>query len=108
MPFRASVTGFKEALAWGRNIVEGLGKMVSDLIIHGKVPGDVAGPVGIARITGEVAKRGWIPLFQLAGILSINLAVVNILPIPALDGGRLLFLGIEKLRGKPMDQIKNA
>ena len=106
MPFRASVTGFKEALAWGRNIVEGLGKMVTDLIIHGKVPGDVAGPVGIARITGEVAKRGWIPLFQLAGILSINLAVVNILPIPALDGGRLLFLGIEKLRGKPMDPNK--
>jgi regulator of sigma E protease len=106
MPFRASVTGFKEALAWGRNIVEGLGKMVSDLIVHGKVPDDVAGPVGIARITGEVAKRGWIPLFQLAGILSINLAIVNILPIPALDGGRLLFLGIEKLRGKPMDPNK--
>lgn len=106
MPFRASVTGFKEALAWGRNTVEGLGKMVSDLIVHGKVPDDVAGPVGIARITGEVAKRGWIPLFQLAGILSINLAIVNILPIPALDGGRLLFLGIEKLRGKPMDPNK--
>ena len=106
MPFKASVTGFKEALGWGLNIVEGLGKMVSDLIIHGKVPNDVAGPVGIARITGEVAKRGWIPLFQLAGILSINLAVVNILPIPALDGGRLLFLGIEKLRGKPMDPRK--
>lgn len=106
MPFRASVTGFKEALGWGRNIVEGLGKMVTDLIVHGKVPNDLAGPVGIAKITGEVAKRGWIPLFQLAGILSINLAVVNILPIPALDGGRLLFLGIEKLRGKPMDPNK--
>ncbi|MBI5356096.1 site-2 protease family protein [Candidatus Collierbacteria bacterium] len=106
MPFRASVTGFKEALAWGGNIVGGLGKMLVDLIAHGKVPNDVAGPVGIARITGEVAKRGWIPLFQLAGILSINLAVVNILPIPALDGGRLLFLGIEKLRGKPMDPKK--
>lgn len=106
MPFRASVIGLKEAVAWGRNIVEGLGKMVADLIIRGKVPGDVAGPVGIARITGEVAKRGWIPLFQLAGILSINLAVVNILPIPALDGGRLLFLGIEKFRGKPMNPNK--
>ena len=72
--------------------------MVSDLVIRGKVPNDLAGPVGIARITGEVAKKGWIPLFQLARILSINLAVVNILPIPALDNGRLLFLGIEKLR----------
>ncbi len=106
MPFRASVTGLKEALAWGRNIIGGLGKMLVDLIAHGKVPNDVAGPVGIARITGEVAKRGWIPLFQLTGILSINLAIVNILPIPALDGGRLLFLGIEKLRGKPMDPNK--
>ena len=106
MPFRASVTGSKEALGWGVNIIEGLGKMVSDLVTHGKVPDDLAGPVGIARITGEVAKRGWIPLFQLAGILSINLAVVNILPIPALDGGRLLFLGIEKLRGKSIDQNK--
>jgi len=106
MPFRASVIGFQEALAWGGNIVGGLGKMMTDLIAHGKVPNDLAGPVGIARITGEVAKRGWIPLFQLAGILSINLAVVNILPIPALDGGRLLFLGIEKLRGKPIDPNK--
>lgn len=59
----------------------------------------VAGPVGIAQMTGEVARYGFMPLLELAALLSINLAVINILPIPMLDGGRLLFLGIEVVRG---------
>lgn len=64
----------------------------------------VSGPVGVAVMTGQVAKLGWIYLIQFAAILSLNLAVFNILPIPALDGGRQLFLIIAKLRGKAVSQ----
>ena len=57
------------------------------------------GPVGIAQITGEVADAGLSPLITLAALLSINLAIVNILPFPALDGGRIMFVLIELARG---------
>ena len=106
MPFMAAITGIKEALGWSVNIVTGLGSMMSQLIRRGEFPKDVAGPVGIAYITGNVARQGWLALTQFAGILSVNLAVVNLLPFPALDGGRLLFLGIEKLRGRPLNPAK--
>lgn len=59
----------------------------------------VAGPVGIAQATGEVAKQaGWAALLQFAALLSINLAIVNILPLPMLDGGRVMFVLLEILR----------
>ena len=59
----------------------------------------LVGPVGIARITSEVAEAGLSPLIQWAALLSINLAIVNLLPIPALDGGRIMFVLIELARG---------
>ncbi len=62
----------------------------------------VAGPVGIATLTGQMVNLGLVYVLQFTAALSLNLAVINILPIPALDGGRLLFLAIEKVRGKPM------
>ena len=70
--------------------------------IFGLVIGDrspqVAGPVGIAQLSGEVARAGWVPLTELAALLSLNLAILNILPIPALDGGRLVFVVLEWIR----------
>ena len=66
---------------------------------------ELSGPVGIAVMTGQVAALGISYLLQFAAILSINLAIINILPFPALDGGRILFVIIEKLRrGKPVNQ----
>lgn len=59
----------------------------------------IAGPIGIAQVTGEVAQAGWAPLMEFTALLSLNLAILNILPIPMLDGGRLLFLALEFLRG---------
>lgn len=61
-----------------------------------------AGPVGIATITGQAARLGFSYLLQFAALLSLNLAILNILPFPALDGGRILFLLIEKVKGRPV------
>ena len=69
-----------------------------------KVSSEVAGPVGIAVMTGQVAQLGVNYLFQFAAMLSVNLGVVNFLPLPALDGGRILFLLIEKIKGRPISQ----
>ncbi|MEE9284189.1 MAG: RIP metalloprotease RseP [Dehalococcoidia bacterium] len=70
---------------------------------------DALGPIGIAQVTGEVASLGIIPLISLAALLSLNLAIFNILPIPALDGGRLFFLAIEVVRrGKRIPPQKEA
>jgi regulator of sigma E protease len=63
----------------------------------------LSGPVGIAVLTRDVARLGFIYLLQFTAVLSINLAVINIIPFPALDGGRVLFLIIEKIRGKKMN-----
>ncbi len=69
----------------------------------------VAGPIGIFNIVGESAKFGLSYIFQLSALLSINLAIINILPFPALDGGRLLFIIIEKIKGSPINpKIANA
>ncbi|MFA6194146.1 MAG: RIP metalloprotease RseP [Patescibacteria group bacterium] len=72
-------------------------------IFHGDNVGDqFAGPVGIAKITGQAAHLGFTYLLQFMALLSLNLAVINIVPFPALDGGRILFLAIEKMKGKPV------
>ena len=67
-------------------------------MIIGTAPVQLAGPVGIAQLTGEVARAGISPLFEFAAFLSINLAILNILPLPALDGGRNAFVLIEWIR----------
>lgn len=63
----------------------------------------LSGPVGIAVLTKDVTALGFIYLLQFTAILSINLAIINAVPFPALDGGRVLFLIIEKIRGKKMN-----
>ncbi|MBI2860314.1 MAG: RIP metalloprotease RseP [Chloroflexi bacterium] len=67
-------------------------------MIAGVAPVAVAGPVGIAQITGEVAKAGLSPLLEFSAFLSINLAIINIFPLPALDGGRIAFVLLEWVR----------
>lgn len=62
----------------------------------------MTGPIGIFVITGEAAKLGLIYLFHLMAILSASLAIFNLLPFPVLDGGHIMFLALEKLRGKPL------
>jgi regulator of sigma E protease len=76
--------------------------LIKTLLFQGKMIGDVAGPVGIVMITSQMVHLGWIYVLQFTAFLSINLAIINILPLPALDGGRLLFLLIEKIKGSPV------
>lgn len=82
-------------------------------LITGTVPGGagnaVAGPIGVIGIVSNAAKVGIVNLLQIAAVISLNLGILNLLPIPALDGGRLLFLGIEAIRGgKKLDPNKEA
>lgn len=62
----------------------------------------MTGPIGIFVITGETARMGLIYVFHLLGLLSASLAIFNMLPFPILDGGHIMFLAVEKLRGKPL------
>ena len=73
---------------------------VSGFVQSGDVPETVAGPVGIATMTYQFAQEGAIPLVRFVAILSLSLAVINILPFPALDGGRLLFIIVELFIGR--------
>ena len=75
-------------------------------MITGKIPADVGGPVMIAQVIGEGAQQGLANLLSLTGVLSIQLGLINLFPIPALDGSRLVFLFIEGVRGKPLKAEK--
>ncbi len=67
-------------------------------MVSGALPVDLRGPVGIAQMTGEVARAGIVPLLEFAALISINLGLINLFPIPALDGGRVAFVVVEFLR----------
>lgn len=87
-----------------KEIVLALYLLVKGLIFGAGAGAAVSGPVGVAVMTGQAARLGLAYLLQFAAMLSLNLAVFNILPIPALDGGRLIFLGIEKIIGRPVNR----
>lgn len=63
---------------------------------------ELAGPIGIAQMAGQVAETGFVPLLNFAALLSLNLGIINLLPVPALDGGHFVGLAIEAVRGKPL------
>ncbi|MEK9173891.1 MAG: RIP metalloprotease RseP [Patescibacteria group bacterium] len=86
-------------------ILEAFAKLIGGLFGgEGGVGADITGPVGIVYLTKQMSDLGLAYLLQFAALLSINLAIINILPIPALDGGRILFILIEKIKGRPLNQ----
>ncbi len=87
-------------LSRARDMLVSLGSVIWRLITLRPPQADVAGPIGIAQVTGQAIKFGWTAVLEFASILSLNLAVLNILPIPALDGGRLAFVFLEKAMGR--------
>ncbi|RFU71383.1 RIP metalloprotease RseP [Peribacillus saganii] len=103
-PLKAISYGFTETYFWTKQIFVMLGQLVT-----GQFSIDaLSGPVGIYVSTEQVAKSGFFYLMKWAGVLSINLGIMNLLPIPALDGGRLMFFLVEALRGKPIDRQKEG
>ncbi|HZJ41180.1 MAG TPA: RIP metalloprotease RseP [Candidatus Saccharimonadales bacterium] len=102
-PFFNSIwEGVKTTIWTLKEIFVAFGNLIGSVFNGKSVAGDFAGPVGIANITGQAARLGIIYLLQLTALLSLNLAVINILPFPALDGGRIFFLIIERIKGKPV------
>ncbi|MDG5788154.1 RIP metalloprotease RseP [Evansella sp. AB-P1] len=100
----AVLFGFTQTYEFTVLIFEALGMLVT-----GQFTLDhLAGPVGIYSYTDEVAAMGFLVLMQWTAILSVNLGIINLLPLPALDGGRLMFIGLEALRGKPIDPQKEG
>ena len=89
------------SVTYTKNIMIG---MVNGLvkIFSGRAPADVSGPIGVAQMAGEVAQQGIMPLLNFVAFLIINLGIMNLLPIPALDGGHFIVLSIEALRGKAL------
>ena len=79
--------------------------MIESIVRLFEEPGqteNLAGPIGIVQMSGQVAERGFIPLLNFAALLSINLGIINLLPVPVLDGGHFVNLFIEAVRGKPL------
>jgi regulator of sigma E protease len=98
----------REALAWGfSQTVEDAGKVIGflkKLFSGGVSPKNLGGPGTIVAVAGSEASQGLGRLLMFLTFLSANLAVLNFLPIPALDGGHMMFLAAEGIRGKPLDE----
>lgn len=101
--------GFFQSLVMGFEWTGRITFMILDFIskmIFGQAPADLGGPVRVVTEIGRAAQVGIFFLLQLSAFLSINLGLFNLFPIPALDGSRILFLFWEKLRGRPVDPVK--
>lgn len=95
-------TGFGKAAEATWLTCTAIGRTLQQLIGGEVSPKHLAGPVGITHMTGKFSSLGWRSLIFFVGFISINLAIVNLLPIPIADGGQLLFFALEKIRGKPI------
>jgi len=100
-------SAFSKGLITTGNIIKLIFSSTIEMIT-GKVPLEIAGPLGIAQMTGEAAKLGFLNLLYFTAILSVFIGLFNLLPIPILDGGHLLILVIEKIRGKPLEPEKTS
>jgi len=98
-------SAFSKGIVTTGNIIKLIFTNIIEMIT-GKVPLEIAGPLGIAQMTGEAAKLGFLNLLYFTAILSIFIGLFNLLPIPILDGGQIVILVIEKLRGKPLEAEK--
>lgn len=95
----------REAATWTARVALGFAEGLARLL-RGEGGTELIGPVGIGEQLGQAARAGVAQLLFLAAVLSANLALINLLPIPALDGSRLMFLALEAVRGRPVDPEK--
>ena len=99
-PISAAWFGVKKTYTITAQALNNIGKL---LIGQGNFK-DLGGPIAIAQMSGQAADQGYLQLIFFMAVLSINLGLINLFPIPILDGGHLLFMGIEALRGKPLGE----
>jgi regulator of sigma E protease len=102
-PFQAIYRGVVESFTFIALLLQGLFMMLT-----GAAPAELSGPVGIANMVKQASDAGLISLAYFTAILSLNLAIINMLPIPGLDGGKLVLVLVEKIRGKRLPIEKES
>lgn len=85
-------------------IVTGTFNFISELILGKQDASELRGPLGIGQMTSQVATLGILQLLSLAAVLSVSIGLLNLLPVPVLDGGHLVFYALEAIRGKPLGE----
>ena len=99
--FSALMVGIKDTYRYTLLIISSIGKMIS-----GSISADnLGGPIQISVLAGSAAKAGYVTFLSMVALLSINLGLLNLLPIPILDGGQLLMIAIEKMKGSPVSDM---
>lgn len=99
--YQATITTFSSLKA----ITLGIGALLADAVMLDADLSQVAGPVGIVSLVGDAAEFGFTSLLTFTAVISLNLAVINMLPFPALDGGRLLFVAYEALTKRAINPV---
>ncbi|MGH6896684.1 MAG: RIP metalloprotease RseP [Geminicoccaceae bacterium] len=99
-PVYAVVEGVSETF----RLIGGTLYALGEMIIGSRTTDDLGGPLRIAQMSGEIAKDGVVPMIWFTAVLSINLGLINLFPIPLLDGGHLVMYGIEGVRGRPLTE----
>ncbi len=99
-PMKALWVGVERTIEMSLLTIESIGKMISGALS----PENLSGPLTIARVAGDSASSGWYAYLSFIAYLSVSLGVLNLLPIPVLDGGHLVFFAMEWLRGKPVSE----
>jgi len=99
-PASAVVRAFDETWNLSATTLEAMWQMV----LGRRTTDELGGPLRIAQLSGEVAQGGIVPLIWFMAVLSVNLGLINLFPVPVLDGGHLLFYAAEAIRGKPLGQ----
>ena len=100
-PWQALTT----ALARTIDLVSLTGQMIGGMLTGTASVDNLSGPLSIANAAGQTAQYGIVPFLKFLALISISLGVLNLLPIPVLDGGHLLFLAVEAVRGKPVPDV---
>ena len=97
-PIESFVLGIKETYNFTVLILDSIGKMITGSISAE----NIGGPIQIAVLSGSAAKAGLVSFISMIALLSINLGLVNLLPVPILDGGQLVLIAAEKIKGSPL------
>ena len=95
---------FREGVFETWYVVERTGSYIGGLFTGTETPAQISGPIRIAEVSGAIAKISLVALINLAAILSISIGLLNLFPVPPLDGGHLLYFGVEALKGRPLSQ----